>query len=366
VTAALTKAWPIGVPVLAAIVLAISWGNHHLGITLVTLVAVVLAGTVLAAVHHAEVVAHRVGEPFGSLVLAVAVTIIEVALIIALSSSGGPKAETLARDTVFAAVMITMNGLVGISLLIGTIRHHTVRFNQEGASAAVMTVSALAVLTLVLPTVTTGTDDPSFTAPQLVFVAIASLALYGIFVVTQTVAHRDFFLPVSTTGGRLDESEDAHAAQPTGRQTVVSLGMLLLSLVAVVGLAKVESPAIEAGVAAVGFPPSFVGVVIALLILLPEGIAAGKAAARNRVQTSLNLAIGSSMASIGLTIPAIAVASFFTSGPLLLGLGTSQIVLLGLTIVCSVLTVLPGRATRLQGGVHVVVFAAFIFLSIAP
>lgn len=371
-TSWISKAWPVAVPVVAAIVLVLTFGRHDLPTAVVVLVAVVLAGTVLAAVHHAEVVAHRVGEPFGSLVLAVAVTIIEVALIIALSSSGGAKAETLARDTVFSAVMITMNGLVGLAILIGTIRHHIVRFNQEGASAATMTVAALAVLTLVLPTFTTGTDNASFTGAQLVFVAIASLALYGLFVFTQTVAHRDFFLPVvsgpgpSSTRRPSAADDDAHAATPTGRQTLASLGLLLLALIAVVGLAKVESPAIEAGVAAVGFPPSFVGVVIALLILLPEGIAASKAAARNRVQTSLNLAMGSAMASIGLTIPSIAVASLFMPGTLLLGLGSAQIVLLALTVVAAVLTVLPGRATRLQGGVHLVVFAAFIVLSIAP
>ncbi|UXN14926.1 calcium:proton antiporter [Curtobacterium poinsettiae] len=361
------KVWPVATPILAAVVLAFSYGRYGLGTAVVVVVAVVLAVTVLAAVHHAEVVAHRVGEPFGSLVLAVAVTtIIEVALIISLSSSGGAQAETLARDTVFSAVMITMNGLVGLAILIGTLRHNTVRFNQEGASAATMTVAALAVLTLVLPTFTTGTDDASFTGTQLVFVAIASLVLYGLFVVTQTVAHRDFFLPVNRAGGVLVESEDAHAARPSGRTTMVSLGLLVVALVAVVGLAKVESPAIEAGVAAVGFPPSFVGVVIALLILLPEGIAASKAAARNRIQTSLNLAMGSAMASIGLTIPSIAVASLFMPGTLLLGLGPSQIVLLALTIVAAVLTVLPGRATRLQGGVHLVIFAAFIVLSVSP
>lgn len=360
------KVWPVATPILAAVVLAFSYGRYGLGTAVVVVVAVVLAVTVLAAVHHAEVVAHRAGEPFGSLVLAVAVTIIEVALIISLSSSGGAQAETLARDTVFSAVMITMNGLVGLAILIGTLRHNTVRFNQEGASAATMTVAALAVLTLVLPTFTTGTDDASFTGTQLVFVAIASLVLYGLFVVTQTVAHRDFFLPVNRAGGVLVESEDAHAARPSGRTTMVSLGLLVVALVAVVGLAKVESPAIEAGVAAVGFPPSFVGVVIALLILLPEGIAASKAAARNRIQTSLNLAMGSAMASIGLTIPSIAVASLFMPGTLLLGLGPSQIVLLALTIVAAVLTVLPGRATRLQGGVHLVIFAAFIVLSVSP
>lgn len=313
-TSWLEKTWPVGVPILAVIMLALTRGNHHLSITLVVLIALLLAGTVLAAVHHAEVVAHRVGEPFGSLVLAVAVTVIEVALIIALSSSRGAEAEALARDTVFAAVMITMNGIVGLSILVGTIRHDTVRYSRQGASAATMTVAALAVLTLVLPTFTTGTDDPSFTPAQLIFVAVAALTVYGLFVFTQTVVHRDFFLPVSRSGDLLDESEDAHADRPSTRTTLISLSLLLLALVAVVGLAKVEFPAIEAGVASIAFPPSFVGVVIALLILLPEGIAAAKAAARNHIQTSLNLAMGSAMASIGLAIPSIAVASFSTRG----------------------------------------------------
>jgi Ca2+:H+ antiporter len=359
----LTKNSPIIVPIVAIVVLAVAWNVKDLPLIAVILIALVLGGTVLAAVHHAEVIAHKVGEPFGSLILAVAVTVIEVALIITLVISGGPDAATLARDTVFAAVMITTNGIVGISLVVGAIRHKIVNFNAEGAGALLATVTALAVLTLVLPTFTSAPGQ-QFSPSQLAFVAVASLALYGMFVATQTRVHRDFFLPV-TKAGKPVEADD-HAEAPTKRAALISLGLLVVALVSVVGLAKIESPSIEAGVVAVGFPPSFVGVVIALLVLLPESIAAIRAARADRIQTSLNLALGSAMASIGLTIPAIALASVFLAGPLVLGLGSTQIVLLLLTVVVSILTLAPGRATRLQGGVHLVLFGAFIFLSIAP
>lgn len=345
------------------VVLALTWGRD-LGAVLVAAVTAVLTGAVLAAVHHAEVVAHRVGEPFGSLVLAVAVTVIEVALIVTVMVSGGPETVALARDTVFAAVMITTNGIVGLSLLLGALRYGVTLFNAEGSGAALATVATLATLSLVLPTFTTSQPGPEFSPAQLTFAALASLALYGMFVLTQTVRHRDFFLPVTPEGGAV-EVED-HAPPPTGRVAARSLSLLVVALVAVVGLAKVESPAIEAGVEAAGFPPSFVGVVIALLVLLPETLAAVRAALRERVQISLNLAYGSAMASIGLTIPVIAIASVWLEGPLLLGLGSTQMVLLALTIVVSVLTVVPGRATRLQGGVHLVLLAAFLFLAINP
>ncbi len=353
--------WPIVVPIIGIVLLVAVW-NVTIGPVLVVLVALALAGTVLAAVQHAEVVAHKVGEPFGSLVLAVAVTVIEVALIVTLMT-GGKDTSTLARDTVFSAVMITMNGIVGLSLLLGASRRTTTSFNAEGTGAALATVTALATLTMVLPTFTSA-PGPRFSPSQLAFAAIASLALYGMFVFTQTVAHRDFFLPVRSNGKPVDD--DNHAAAPTSRTALISLALLVVALVAVVGLAKLESPSIEAGVAAIGFPQSFVGVVIALLVLLPEGIAAAKAASRKRMQTSMNLALGSAMASIGLTIPSIAIASIWLTGPLILGLGASQIVLLTLTVVVSVLTIMPGRATRLHGGVHLVLFAAFLFLSIVP
>jgi Ca2+:H+ antiporter len=358
--------WTAIVPVVALVVLAASWGRYP-STPVAALIAIPLIGAVLAAVHHAEVVAHRVGEPFGSLVLAVAVTIIEVALILTLMISGGDGASTYARDTVFAAVMISANGIVGLALLVGALRHHLANFNPEGTGAALATVITLASLTLVLPRFTTSAPGLEFSGSQLAFAAVCSLALYGLFVFTQTVRHRDFFLPVGPDrDGPHDDDGDGHADPPSGRDTLVSLGLLLVSLVAVVGLAKVESPSIEHGVEAAGFPAASVGVVIALLVLLPESIAAVRAAFRDDVQISLNLAYGSAMASIGLTIPTIAIATIWVDDPLRLGLDPLQIVLLAITCVVSVLTVVPGRAKPLQGGVHLVLLASFVFLSLNP
>ncbi|WP_113702803.1 calcium:proton antiporter [Nonomuraea lactucae] len=359
----IAKWWAVAIPGLALPALVLSWGRQ-LPTFVVIVLAVLLAGAVLAAVHHAEVIAHRVGEPFGSLVLAVAVTVIEVALIVSLMISGGEQTASLARDTVFAAVMITCNGIVGLSLLTGTLRRRIAVFNAEGTGGALATVATLSTLSLVLPTFTTSARGPAFSGPQLVFAAVVSLALYGLFVLTQTVRHRDYFLPV-TTGGE-PAGEEGHARRPTGRNALASLAMLLVGLVSVVGLAKVESPVIETAVTVAGLPQAVVGVVIALLVLLPETLAAVRAAGRDHIQVSLNLALGSAMASIGLTIPAIAVASIWLEGPLLLGLGGTHVVLLGLTIAVSTLTVVPGRATLLQSGVHLVLFAAYLFLAVSP
>ncbi|MFD8548174.1 calcium:proton antiporter [Streptomyces sp. NPDC059649] len=355
--------WTTVLPVLAVVLLALTWGRA-LPPPLVGLVSYFLAAAVLSAVHHAEVIAHRVGEPFGSLVLAVAVTVIEVALIVTLMADGGEKSAALARDTVFAAVMITCNGIVGLCLLVGALKRKVAVFNAEGTGAALATVATVAGLSLVLPTFTTTAPGPRFSTPQLVFAALAALVLYGLFVTTQTVRHRDYFLPVTPSGEVID-TED-HADPPTARAALLSLGLLALALIAVVGLAKGVSPAIESGVAAAGLPSSVVGIVIALLVLLPETIAAVRAARRDRVQTSLNLGLGSAMASIGLTIPAVALATVWLPVPLVLGLGASHLVLLALTVIVGTLTVIPGRATPLQGGVHLTLLAAYIVLAVSP
>ncbi|MGW6063115.1 calcium:proton antiporter [Streptomyces sp. NPDC055189] len=359
---ALATQWTAVVPVLAVVLLAFTWGRGLPGVV-VALVTLVLAGAVLAAVHHAEVIAHRVGEPFGSLVLAVAVTIIEVALIVTLMADGGDKSATLARDTVFAAVMITCNGIIGLCLLVGALRHRVVHFQSEGTGAALATVATLATLSLVLPTFTTSKPGPEFSTAQLTFAALASLVLYGLFVATQTVRHREYFLPITRKGEVIDSEDDAG---PSTRTAMISLALLGLALIGVVGLAKGVSPTIESGVENAGMPHAVVGVIIALLVLLPETIAAVRATRRDRVQTSLNLALGSAMASIGLTIPAVAVASVWLSGPLVLGLGPTHMVLLALTLIVGTLTVVPGRATLLQGGVHLVLFAAYLELAVTP
>lgn len=350
-------------PIAAAAVLALVWG-HHPPAAVLALAAVALVAAVLAAVHHAETVAHRVGEPFGSLLLAVAVTVIEVGLIVTLMTSGSKDTSALARDTVFAAVMISINGIVGLCLVVGALRQGLAVFNPEGTGSALATVITLASLCLVLPSFTTSHPGPVYTSAQLAFAAVASLALYALFVFTQTVRHREFFLPVTPDGDVAPEDE--HAELPSRRVTLLSLLLLLVALVAVVGLAKIESPAIEHAARVLGFPQGVVGVVIALLVLLPEGITAVRAAQRERVQVSLNLAYGSAMASIGLTIPTIAVASIWLPDALHLGLAPTQMVLLAISVVVAILTVVPGRAKPLAGGVHLVLLAAFLFLSVQP
>jgi Ca2+:H+ antiporter len=284
--------------------------------------------------------------------------------------SSGEGTETLARDTVFSAVMICVNGIAGLALLVSALRHRLAVFNPEGAGAALATVCVVAAICLVLPTFTTSNPGPEFSGAQLTFAAVASLAVYVLFVFTQTVRHRDFFLPVAPDGTLRDAAAgqpgDDHA-DPPGRRAATTSGVLLvLALVAVVGLAKVSSKAVEDGVTALGLPEAVVGVVIALVVLLPESIAAVRQAAAERVQISLNLAYGSAMASIGLTIPAIAVASIWLEGPLVLGLGPTQIVLLVLSFLVATLTVVPGRAKTLQGGLHLVVLASYLFLAANP
>jgi Ca2+:H+ antiporter len=325
------------------------------------LVAALLIGAVLAAVHHAEVVAHRVGEPYGSLVLAVAVTIIEVALIVSLMLAGGESANTLARDTVFSAIMIVCNGVVGLCLLAGGLRHKVMAFRLEGTSPTLAVLAALATLTLVLPAFTTSSSGPTFSRAQLLFAGAASLVLYGAFVFVQAVRHRDYFLPVEGV-----DDHHAHAAPPGNGVALASLGLLLACLVGVVGLAKLLAPSIEQAVRAVGAPASVVGVIVALLVLAPETLAAVRAALHNRLQTSLNLALGSGLASIGLTIPVVAVLSLFFPHALVLGLTPTNMVLLLLTFLVGNLTLGAGRATVLQGAVHLVLFAVFLFLAVVP
>jgi Ca2+:H+ antiporter len=349
----------IGVPLFAMLTLASAWGRP-LGLALGLLLAAVLLAAVLSAIHHAEVVAHRVGEPYGTLVLAVSVTVIEVALIVALMLAGGPSANALARDTVFAAIMIACNGIVGLCLVVGGLRHGVLAYRVEGTSPALASLAALAGLALVLPSFTTTTAGPTYSSSQLLFAGAASLALYGVFVFVQTIRHRDYFLPVGS------DDEDSHAAPPSNGVALASLALLLVSLVGVVGLAKSLAPALEAGVAAIGAPKSLSGVLIALIVLLPETGAALRAARGNRMQSSLNLALGSGLASIGLTIPVIAGLSPLFPFALVLGLPPMQIVMLTLTLIVGALTLGSGRATVLQGAVHLVLFAAFLFLAVVP
>ncbi|UJW83402.1 calcium:proton antiporter [Hydrogenophaga sp. SL48] len=352
--------WPTLVPFAAAALLGGALMGTP-GTALLAVCALALIGAVIAAVHHAEVVAHRVGEPFGTLVLAVAITVIEVALIVSMMLAGGEDKATLPRDTIFSAVMIISTGVVGLCLLVGGLHHHEQTFQLDGANSALAALVALAGLSLVLPTFTTSAGVGLYTVSQLAFVAVSSLVLWGAFVFVQTVRHRDYFLPPTNAS-----NEDVHAAPPTVAQAWASFGLLLVSLVSVVGLAKQLSPSIEAGVAAMGAPKAVIGIAIALLVLLPETWAAVRAARADRLQTSMNLALGSALASIGLTIPAVVLASVLLNLPLVLGLAPKDLVLLMLTFLVSTITLATGRTNVMQGAVHLVLFAAFLFLSLVP
>ena len=307
-----TWAWLVPLATICLFSLALVVGA---GLVLTVLCAVALIGAVIASVHHAEVVAHRVGEPFGTLVLAVAVTVIEASLILSMVIMGGREHATLPRDTIYAALMIILNGVVGVCLLVGGLRHGVQSFRVEGANSGLAALFPLATLSLVLPTFTTTTPSGTYSGSQLAFAATVSITLWAVFVFVQTVRHRDYFLPDSAP-----EDLDVHAAPPTAGQAWASLALLVVSLVAVVGLAKVLAPAIESTVARAGAPRTVVGIAIAMLVLMPETSAAVRAARANRLQTSMNLAVGSALASIGLTIPVVAVASVALGVPLVLGL----------------------------------------------
>lgn len=326
------------------------------------LAAAALIVMVLGAVHHAEVVAHRVGEPFGTLILALAVTIIEVGLILALMQADPKDTETLARDTVFAAVMVIINLLMGLCLLVGAIRHHEQRFQRTGIGAALATLTVLTVVTLVLPNFTSSAPGPRYSETQLAFVGGVSLILYATFALVQTVRHRDYFLP---DGDDEDEAE-VHAEPPTAQRSWLSLGLLVACLVAVVLLAKTLSPVIGDALEAAGAPAAVLGIIIAALILAPESLAAVRAARANRLQTSLNLALGSALASIGLTIPAVAVLSVITGMPIALGLDPKSSVLLFLSLIVASQTLANGRTTVLQGVIHLMLFAIYLFTTFVP
>jgi len=319
---------------------------------------VILFGTVFAAVHHAEVIAHRIGEPFGTLLLTLAVTIIEVALIATLML-GEHEVPALARDTVFAVVMIVCNGLVGICIFVGGIRYREQDFQVSGANAYLSVLFTMATITLVLPDYTLTTPGPIYSGAQLIFVSVVTILLYAVFLYTQTSRHRDFF--VREAQGLSDDSLPI-----SGKELALSVALLLASLLAVVLLAKKFSLVVDAATAAVGAPAAFAGVIVALLILLPESVAAVAAARKNDLQKSINLALGSSVATIGLTIPAVATAAHALDKQLVLGLNAQNTVLLLLTFILSMLTFGTGRTNILFGLVHMVVFAVFVFMVFVP
>src|SRR5277367_3638929 len=263
------RAWPAELPIwtiLAPIVAGIVLGAASLGLggsgIFVGVIALALAGSVFAAVHHAETVAHRVGEPYGTLVLALAVTLIEVALIVSLMAAGGEEAAGLARDTVFAAVMIILNGIIGLCLLVGGLKHREQTFSLDGVSAALVALGAIVILTLVFPNYTVSTPGPYYSPGQLGLIGVVTLVIYGTFIFTQTIGHRQYFLQDDDT-----DKSAREPAPPSNAMTALSSMLLLFCLVAVVLLAKKLAPSLEAAVRHLGAPDAVVGVIIAAIIL---------------------------------------------------------------------------------------------------
>jgi len=341
-----------------ATALGYTFAPSAVGLVFAVGLLVVLFGTVFAAVHHAEVIAERIGEPFGTLLLTLSVTVIEVALI-ATIMLGDKPVPTLARDTVFAVVMIVCNGLVGVCILAGGLRYREQDVQVSGSNLYLSVLIVLATITLIMPNYTLTTPGPVYSAGQLGFVSVVTLLLYGVFLYTQTIRHRDYF--VNQTADSLNDGADL-----SNRMLGLSTVLLLVALLGVILLAKKFSLVVDFATARIGAPPAFAGVLVALLILLPESVAAVAAARKNDLQKSINLALGSSLATIGLTIPAVAVAAWALDKPLVLGLNAQEEVLLGLTFVLSMLTFGTGRTNILFGLVHVVVFAVFVFLVFVP
>ena len=321
---------------------------------------VFLVAAVFASVHHAEVIALRVGEPFGSIILAISVTVIEVALLVSIMLAAKEGGDVIARDTVYATVMITLNGIVGLCLILGGARHYEQSFETNAATAALSVLATLVFITLILPNYTRALPGPVYANSQLIFVGVVSLILYGAFIFVQTIRHRDYFLSEDRDEG----AEDAEP--PTSRMAFVRLALLCLSLVSVVLLAKIISPWLETAVTSAGLPKQFVGVIIAAIVLMPEGLASLAAARKNRLQTSLNLALGSAIATIGLTIPIVSLTALILGRQVTLGLLPEEMSLLLITLFVGTITLATGRTTILQGSVHVVLFAVFLFLSAIP
>jgi Ca2+:H+ antiporter len=353
--------WTILAPIFAGIVMLAAGFDLELGGFLVPAISLGLAGSVFAAVHHAEVVAQRIGQPFGTLVLALAVTLIEVALIGSLMITGGVETAALARDTVFATVMIILNGIIGLCLLLGGLKHREQTFSPDAVSAALVALGAIVVLTLVFPNYTVTTPGPFYSYSQLVLIAIVSLVVYGTFVFTQTIAHRGFFVDDDLSTG-----PHAHADKPGNKATALSVTLLMACLAAVVLLAKKLAPSLETAVARLGAPGAVVGVLIATIVLLPEGLAALRAARANRLQTSLNLALGSALASIGLTIPVVALVSLYLHRQLELGIDIESTVLLALSLFIASIALRTGRTIVLHGVVLLVIFVVYLFTTVVP
>ena len=356
--------WTILIPLLAWLAY---FGNYYFSGTFYSAVlALFLIGSVLAAVHHSEVIAYKVGEPFGTLLLAFAITVIEVALIISIMlGAKGLETITLARDTVYAAVMIILTGIIGSCIIVGSLKFKVQYFTLQGVSTALITLTSIILFVLILPKYTVSHNGGEYTSLQLVFVSLISLGLYLGFTMVQTIRHRSYF--ISPENKLQENSEDEMLPEkPSNKEMYISILFLVLCLGIVVLLAKLLSKDVEHIVKRAGAPKSLVGVIIAGIVLLPEGMAAFRAAKNNQIQTSLNLAFGSALASIGLSIPAIAITSVITGIRMTLGIDIKSTILLGLSLFIITISLATGKTNIMQGFVLVAIFLVYLFTIVIP
>lgn len=349
--------------VLGFLLLIYAIKSDQLTFIILSLSALFLALNISSAVHNAELIAKRIGPSLGTLVLALSVTIIEVALIINLMKSNPSTAPTLARDTVFAAIMIVTNGIAGISILLGGLKHKELGFQSLGTSSLMAVLTTLSVITMVLPNYTITTPGPTYSSAQLIFVSVFSLLIYFSLVWGQTRSHKDYFEAISSDQfQKLEETEYV----PTKAKAIVSFIALFISLIVVVGLAKVLSPSISLAISSIGAPQTTVGIVVALLVLAPETFAALNSARANQLQTSFNLALGSGAASIALTIPVVTIYSIMTNQSLSLGLDSKSIAFLALTFIAGSFTFGSGKTTIMHGFVHLIILMSYLVFSFIP
>ncbi|MGX9985060.1 calcium:proton antiporter [Soonwooa purpurea] len=356
--------WTILIPVLSGLAY---WGNHYFSGTIYSiLLSLFLVGSVLAAVHHSEVIAYRVGEPFGTLLLAFAITVIEVALIISIMlGAKGLETITLARDTVYAAIMIILTGIIGSCIIVGSVKFKVQYFTLQGVSTALITLTSIIFFILILPNYTISHNGGEYTWIQLIFVSLICLGLYLGFTMMQTIRHRSYF--ISPENKLLENNDEIPLPEkPSKKEMYISILFLILCLGIVVLLAKLLSKDVEYIVKWAGAPKSLVGVIIAGIVLLPEGMAAYRAARNNHIQTSLNLAFGSALASIGLSIPVIAITSVITGIRMTLGIDIKSTILLGLSLFIITISLATGKTNIMQGFVLIAIFLMYLFTIVIP
>ncbi|MBB3225549.1 Ca2+:H+ antiporter [Luteibacter sp. Sphag1AF] len=339
--------------------------QHTLGIGLFAWLFVMIVWTAFGVVHEAEELAIRLGEPFGTLILTLSIVIIEVALISAVML-GGADTATLARDTMFAVLMIVLNGVVGLGLLIGGIRHHEQTYNLQGASAYLAVIIPLATIALVLPNFTTSTSDGSLTSVQAVSFSLLTMALYGLFLWLQTGRHKGYFVSPKSTAP--NEAEPPPPAQPKmpASELMRRIALLLVYLLPIVILSKSLAKVLDYGIDATGAPPALGGIIIAMLVFTPEGISALISIRGDQLTRAINLCLGAAASTVGLTVPAVLAIGLFTGQSVVLGLPPASIVLLAATLILSALTFSGWRTTMLEGAVHLSMFVVFLVLTFSP